>query len=97
MEDLLQKGAIVLTPLDQVRSGYYSIYLLVPQKDCGLRPILNLKYFNLNVCKTSFKMKTLQSIVAVMRLQQVMASMDLKDVYFHVLAAHHQFLIFAAG
>ena len=58
VKDLLWKGAIVLTPLDQVRSGYYSTYFLVPKKDGGLRLILNLKYFNLNVSKTSFKMET---------------------------------------
>ena len=62
----MRKGAIVLTLLDQVRSGYCSTYFLVPIKDSGHRPILNLKYFNLNVCKTSFKMGTLRSIVAVM-------------------------------
>ena len=62
VEDLLQQGAIVPTTLDQVRSGYYSTYFLVPKKDSSLelRSILNLKYFNLNVCKTSFQIETLQ-------------------------------------
>ena len=58
VEDRLPKGAVVLTPLDQVRRVYYSTYFLVPKKDGGHRPILNLKLFNLNVCKTSFKMET---------------------------------------
>ena len=44
VEDLLWKGAIVPTPLDQVTSVYYSTYVLVPQKDGSLRPILNLKF-----------------------------------------------------
>ena len=51
VEDCLWKGTLVLTPLDQVRSGYYSIYFLVPKKDGGHTTILNLKFFNLNVCK----------------------------------------------
>ena len=42
----------------QVRSGYYSPYFLVPKKEGSHRPILNLKFFNLNVCKTSFKVET---------------------------------------
>ena len=77
-----------------MRSGYYNTYFLVPQNDGSLKPILNLKYFNLNVCKTSFQM---QSIVAVMRPQQWMASMELKDAYFDVpvVAVHHQFLRFS--
>ena len=71
-------------------------YFLVPKKDGGHRPILNLKFFNLTVCKTSFKMETLHPIIAIMRPHQWMASMDLKDTYFHVgvVAAHHQFLRF---
>ena len=52
-EDLLWKYAIVPTPLDEVRSEYYSTYFMVPKKDGSHRPILNLKFFNLNVCKPS--------------------------------------------
>ena len=42
-------------------------------------------------------METLRSIVAVMRMQQWMGSMDLKDEYFHLLvvASHHRFLRFS--
>ena len=61
VEDLLWEGALVLTPLDQVRSWYYSAYVLVPNEDGGHRPILNLKSFNLTVWKTSFKMETAPS------------------------------------
>ena len=82
VEYLLWKGAIGLTPLYQVRSGYYSTYFLVPQKDGCHRPILNLKFFNLNVCKTSFKMETLQSIIAVMHPHQWMSSMYLPTSTF---------------
>ena len=41
-------------------------------------------------------METLQSIIGVMHPQLWMASVDLKDAYFHVLvvAVHHQFLRF---
>ena len=81
---LVRKGAEVLNPLYQVKSGYYITYFLVPKKDGGYRPILNLKFFNLNVCKTSFKMETLHSIIAIMHRHQWVASMDLEDVFFHV-------------
>ena len=76
MEDLRRKRAVTPVPLDQERSGFYSTYFLVP--------ILNLKYFNFSVHKTSFKFKILKSIMVTMRPHQWMASVDLKDAYFHV-------------
>ena len=90
MEGLLRKGAVKPVPLDQERSGFYSTYFLVPKRDGGHRPILNLKFFNVIVRKTSFKMETLRSVISVMRPHQWMASVDLKDAYFHlrVVPAH---------
>ena len=38
-------------------------------------------------------METLQSIIAVMHPQQWMASVDLRDAYFHI-RVHHQFFRF---
>ena len=66
VENLLRKRAVSLVPLDQERDGFYSTYFLVSNRDKGLRPILNLKYFNLSVLKTLFKMETLKSTVATM-------------------------------
>ena len=96
VEDLLRKGVVKPVPLDQERKGFYSSYFLVPERDGGHRPILNLKFFNFIVCKTSFKVETLKSMIAVMQPQQWMASVDLKDTYFHigVVPAHRQYLKF---
>ena len=96
MEDLLRKAVIKPVPKDQERSRFYSTYFLVPKLDRGHRPILNLKFFNFIVHKTSFRMETLRSVVAVMRTRQWMASVDLKDAYFHirVVPAHRQYLRF---
>ena len=96
MEGLIRKGVVKPVPLDQERSRFYSTYFLVPKRDGGHRPILNLKLFNFIVRKTSFKMETLKSVIAVMRPHQWLASVDLKDAYFHigVVPAHHQYLRF---
>ena len=60
---------------------------------------MKLKFFNFLVRKTSFKMETLKietlkAIIAIMCLYQWMASVDLKDAYFHigVVLAQHQYL-----
>ena len=57
---------------------------------------MNLKLFNFILRKTLFKMQTLKSIIAVMCLCQQMASVDLKDTYFHIgiVPAHRQYLRF---
>ena len=57
---------------------------------------MNLKYFNFIVHKTLFKMETLKSMIAVMQPHQWMASVDLKDAYFHigVVPANRQCLMF---
>ena len=60
---LLQKYAIVPVPLDQERDRFFSTYFIVPKKDGGLRPILNLKYFNKAVAKRRFNMETLHLII----------------------------------
>lgn len=40
VENLLGKGAIELVPPDQIESGFYSRYFLVPKKDGCLCPML---------------------------------------------------------
>ena len=94
-EGLLKKGVVKPVPLDQERSRFYSTYFLVQKRDRGHRPILNLKFFNIIVRKTSFKMETLRSVI-VMKPHQWMASVDLKDAYFHirVVLAYCQYLRF---
>ncbi len=43
---LLEKGAIEMVPPALSESGFYSRYFLVPKKDGGLRPILDLRRLN---------------------------------------------------
>ena len=96
--ELCAKSAVQeLPPGPRARRGYYSTYFLVPKKDGGMRPILNLKPFNRCLRKHRFKMETLNSILSIVQPGVWLASLDLKDAYFHVpiARAHWKYLRFA--
>ncbi len=81
---LRQKAAVIPVPPGQEETGYYSTYFIVPKKDGGLRPILNLKRFNLCIIKEKFSMLTLAMVIQSVTTNHWLASLDLKDAYFHV-------------
>ncbi len=78
-------------------SGFYSRYFLVPKKDGGLRPVLDLRLLNYALMKWSFRMITLKQILSHIGPGDWFMSLDLKDAYFHIqVAPHHRwFLRFA--
>ncbi len=94
---LLEKGAVELVPPSELESGFYSRYFVVPKRDGGLRPILDLRPINRALCKCPFRMITLKQILAQICPEDWFASVDLKDAYFHIqIAPHHRhFLRFA--
>ena len=96
VEGLLQKSAVELVPPGQEGDSFYSTFFTVPKKDGGIRPILNLKPFNVCLAKHRFKMETLQSILSAAQPGTWLASVDLKDAYFHVpiWQPHRKFLRF---
>ncbi len=59
-DTLLRKEAIEVVPPLERESGFYSWYFIVPMKDGGLRPILDLCQMNRSVRKLMFKMLTLK-------------------------------------
>ncbi|CAM4725781.1 unnamed protein product [Leuciscus chuanchicus] len=96
---LLRKGAIERVSPPSRESGFYSRYFIVPKKDGGLRPILDLRQLNRRVQKLKFKMLTLKQIVSQIQSEDWFVTIDLKDAYFHVsIHPHHRkFLRFAFG
>ena len=40
---LLEKGAVMLLPSEEMGQGFYSAFFLIPKRDGGLRPILDLE------------------------------------------------------
>ncbi|KAI2645137.1 Transposon Ty3-G Gag-Pol polyprotein [Labeo rohita] len=94
---LLRKEAIEVVPLHERESGFYSRYFIVPKKDGGLRPILDLRLLNRSVKRLKFKMLTIKQVVSQIRSEDWFVTIDLKDAYFNVsIHPHHRkFLRFA--
>ncbi|KAL0166722.1 hypothetical protein M9458_038566, partial [Cirrhinus mrigala] len=81
VETLLRKEAIEVVPPHDRESGFYSRYFIVPKKDGGLRPIIDL---HRSVMRLKFKMLTVKQVVSQMRSEDWFVMIDLKDAYFHV-------------
>ncbi len=56
----------MVPPLDR-ESGFYSRYFIVPKKDGGLHPILDLRLLNRSVMCLKFKMLTVKQVVSQIR------------------------------
>ncbi|KAI2653070.1 Transposon Ty3-I Gag-Pol polyprotein [Labeo rohita] len=97
IRSLLAKQAIEVVPPENMECGLYSRYFLVPKKDGGLHPILDLRPLNRPLAKREFKMITVKQILVHIQPGDWFISVDLKDAYFHIQIAprHMCFLRFA--
>jgi len=79
---MIQKGAIkeVSPSEDQLLSPIF----VVPKKDSGFRPVINLKHLNSHVEYLHFKMEGLHLLKDLLKPGDVMCKLDLKDAYFSV-------------
>merc|ERR1711895_94879 len=76
---LLAKGAVEVVHPSVAESGFYSQYFLVPKKDGGFRPILNLKPFNKFVERSRFRMLRTPVLLAMVRQTDWLSSVDLRN------------------
>jgi hypothetical protein len=85
VEALLAKGAIEEVPLSPPPLSYISPIFLIPKKDGGMRPILNLKKLNASHLDTPyFRMETVEDVGHALQPGDWARSIDLWDDYFHV-------------
>ncbi|XP_074492936.1 uncharacterized protein LOC141768506 [Sebastes fasciatus] len=94
---LLQKKVIAKVRPSEQQAGFYSTYFLVPKKDGGIRPILDLRRLNTYIKVLPFRMLHTRHILESIEQGEWFTTIDLKDAYFHVpiCRAHWQFLRFA--
>ena len=79
---MLAKGAIEEIPPSP---GCYSRLFVVPKKDGGFRPVINLKRINKEFLEPPhFRMDGLKEVAILLRPGDWAASVDLKDAYFHI-------------
>ena len=64
--------------------GFLSTVFLVPKKDGGQRPVINLKSLNKFVYTEHFKMEGIHILRDLLRAGDWMTKVDLKDAYFMV-------------
>ena len=64
--------------------GFLSSVFLIPKKDGGQRPVINLKSLNEFVQTEHFKMEGIHLLKDLLRQGDWMAKVDLKDAYFTV-------------
>jgi hypothetical protein len=94
---LLEKGAIEPVDWSERLSGFFSIYFIIPKKDGGVRPILDLRGLNKFLKILPFRMLRITDVLQAVKQQHWFTTVDLKDAYFHVPIApqHRPFLRFA--
>ena len=94
ISEMLEKGAIkeVSASKNQILSPIF----IVPKKDGGYRPVINLKNLNQNIQYLHFKMEGLFLLKDILQPGDLMCKLDLKDAYFSVPlhAKSQQFLCF---
>ena len=84
IKKLLQKGAITKLLPSEAQQGFYSNLFLVPKKDGGMRPVINLKRLNEYVVPHHFKMEGIHTLKDLLRRNDWMTKVDLKDAYFTI-------------
>ena len=82
VQELLRKGAI--TPAQVSEDQFVSNIFLRPKRDKRFHLILNLKKLNQFIPYSHFKMEGLKQLKDLLRQNDLIVKIDLKDAYFSI-------------
>lgn len=96
VSSLLSKKAIEPLCLELKRHCWISRLFFVPKPDGSIRPIINLQPLNAFLKYSHFKMEGLFLLKDIVRVNDFVAKIDMKDAYFGIRIArrHRKFLAF---
>ena len=78
---MISKGAVTELQTLPV-GGFLSTLFLVPKKDGGQRPVINLKKLNSFINAPHFKMEGIHTLKSLLEKGDWLVKIDLKDAYF---------------
>ena len=84
VQELLNKEAVHLVKQPVVTEGFISSLFVVPKKDGGNRPVVNLKPLNQYITYEHFKMEGIHMLRDLLKLGDWLVKIDLKDAYLTV-------------
>ncbi len=91
IKSLLQKQAIEVAHGPDQLNGFFSRYFLIPKKDGGIRPILDLRDLNVFLKRLPFHMLRVADVIRAVNRNDWFVTIDLRDAYYHIpIAAHHR-------
>ena len=79
IQTMIGKQASVVQPGQE---GFVSQIFLVPKKNSGYRPVVNLKALNKFVAEEHFKMEGFHMVKDLVKPGDWLTELDLKDAYF---------------
>lgn len=79
---LVSKGAVI--EVDWNTKVWLSSMFVIPKKDGGRRPIINLSPLNRFLQKKHFKMESFSLVSEIIKKGYFLAKLDLKDAYFSI-------------
>ncbi len=91
IKSLLQKQAIEVVHGPDQLNVFFSRYFLIPKKDGGIQPILDLRDLNVFLKRLTFHMLRVADVIRAVNRNDWFITIDLRDGSYHIpIVAHHR-------